>query len=111
MAGLPVPDAHQRNPVRREVTLVIDRSGSMAGNKIDQVRAAATQIIDGLEPGEAFNIIDYATDVRSLAPRSSRRIRAAAGTFISARTARTMPIRRTTHSISSPACRSGSTSA
>ncbi|MEW6743957.1 MAG: VIT domain-containing protein [Planctomycetota bacterium] len=65
MAGLPV-DAGAP-PIPREVTLVIDRSGSMAGPKMDQVRAAALQIIEGLDDGEAFNIIDYATTVAAFA--------------------------------------------
>ncbi|MBB09293.1 MAG: hypothetical protein CMN03_13710 [Roseibacillus sp.] len=46
-------------PLRREVTLVIDRSGSMAGEKMDQVRTAALQIVEGLEDGEYFNLITY----------------------------------------------------
>lgn len=65
-AKLPAPGERQR----REVTLVLDRSGSMAGGKMDQVRAAALQVIEGLADGEAFNIIDYATTVEkfSVAP-------------------------------------------
>jgi len=54
--------------VKREVTLVIDRSGSMAGEKMKQVQAAALQVIDGLEEGEAFNVIDYADSISSFAP-------------------------------------------
>ena len=54
--------------VGREVTLVIDRSGSMAGQKMEQVRAAALQVIDGLFDGEYFNVIDYSGSVASFAP-------------------------------------------
>ena len=39
------------------MTLVIDRSGSMRGEKIVQAQEAAAQVIAGLEPGERFNII------------------------------------------------------
>ncbi len=70
LAGLPAElkrDAGQRVP--REVTLVIDRSGSMRGEKIDQAREAARQIIAGLETGEAFNIILYNEVVESFAER------------------------------------------
>ncbi|MCZ6786209.1 MAG: VIT domain-containing protein [Planctomycetota bacterium] len=59
LAGLPARISEKENPVKREVTLVIDRSGSMAGPKMDQVRAAALQVIESLADGEAFNIIDY----------------------------------------------------
>ena len=45
--------------IKREVTLVLDRSGSMGGEKIEQVRKAALQIIAGLGEGEAFRIIAY----------------------------------------------------
>ena len=64
------PDAKAPAP-KREVTLVLDRSGSMAGGKIEQVRAAALQVVEGLDDGEAFNIITYNEAVSPLfdAPR------------------------------------------
>jgi len=72
MAGLPAAvDTTPR--VQREVTLVIDRSGSMAGPKMDQARAAALQVIEALEPGEDFNIVDYSTQVALFAPRPVRK--------------------------------------
>ena len=68
MAGLPATiDPTVR--LKREVTIVIDRSGSMAGPKLDQARAAALQVIEGLDEGESFNIIDYASSVASFSPR------------------------------------------
>jgi Ca-activated chloride channel family protein len=69
LAGIP-PGAQATRPViKREVTLVLDRSGSMAGEKIEQVRAAALQVVEGLEEGEAFNIIDYSDSVARFAER------------------------------------------
>ncbi len=55
-------------PLRREVTIVLDRSGSMAGEKLEQVRAASYQILEGLNDGEAFNIIVYNESVEKFAP-------------------------------------------
>ncbi len=55
--------------LKREVTLVIDRSGSMAGEKLDQVRAAALQVVEGLEEGETFNLIVYNESVDRFAPQ------------------------------------------
>jgi Ca-activated chloride channel homolog len=57
--------------VPRELTLVLDRSGSMAGEKIDQAKAAALQVVEGLADGEAFNLITYNEAVQPLfqAPR------------------------------------------
>jgi Ca-activated chloride channel family protein len=66
MAGLPV--ARAEHPAAREVTLVLDRSGSMAGAKMEQAKAAARQVIAALEPADSFNILDYATSVSSFAP-------------------------------------------
>jgi Ca-activated chloride channel family protein len=68
MAGLPASIDEAAKSVKREVTIVIDRSGSMAGEKMDQARAAALQVVEGLADGEAFNIIDYSTTVQSFAP-------------------------------------------
>ncbi len=63
LAGVPADLQQQESAIKREVTLVIDRSGSMKGEKIEQARAAALQVLEGLEPGEAFNIIDYSDTV------------------------------------------------
>ena len=61
LAGLPATTAKKADgpAIKREVTLVLDRSGSMNGEKLRQVREAAMQIIAGLEEGEAFNVITY----------------------------------------------------
>jgi Ca-activated chloride channel family protein len=71
LAGLPAqpPVAEGDAPLRREVTLVLDRSGSMSGEKIEQVRAAAQQVIAGLGAGEAFNLIAYNDTVERLSSR------------------------------------------
>ncbi len=69
MAGLPQSIIQQAHRVKREVTIVIDRSGSMAGKKMDQAKAAALQVVEGLDDGEHFNIIDYATTVAAFSPK------------------------------------------
>ena len=68
MAGLPASLAEQRPPVKRELTIVLDRSGSMAGAKMDQAKAAAIQVLEGLNNGEDFNIIDFSTTVSMFSP-------------------------------------------
>ena len=67
MAGLPARIDEAQAQQQREVTLVLDRSGSMAGGKLDQVRSAAMQIIEGLGDGEMFNIIDYSHAIAAFA--------------------------------------------
>lgn len=59
LAGPPALDKPARPTLRRDVTLVIDHSGSMRGEKLDQVREAALEVLGALEDGEAFNIILY----------------------------------------------------
>lgn len=70
LAGVPA-DAQPRGrvAVKREVTLVIDRSGSMSGDKIEQARSAALQVVEGIESGEAFNIIDYSDSIARFAEK------------------------------------------
>jgi Ca-activated chloride channel homolog len=61
LAGLATkpPASGETAPIKREVTLVLDHSGSMSGHKIKQVREAARQILAGLQPGESFNLLVY----------------------------------------------------
>jgi Ca-activated chloride channel family protein len=70
LAGVPADVASPNgSAMKREVTLVIDRSGSMQGEKIEQVRSAALQVVEALEPGEAFNIIDYSDSIAKFSER------------------------------------------
>jgi Ca-activated chloride channel family protein len=75
LAGLPADAARRaaQDGIRREVTLVLDRSGSMRGEKLRQVREAALQIIAGLDPGEAFNLIVYNEVVDLFSERAVRK--------------------------------------
>ncbi|MEM7309822.1 MAG: VWA domain-containing protein [Planctomycetota bacterium] len=68
LAGLPVtlPEASERQ--QRELILALDTSGSMRGQKFEQARGAARAVLGGLEDGERFNIVDYASGVHSFAP-------------------------------------------
>ncbi|HYE61912.1 MAG TPA: VWA domain-containing protein [Phycisphaerales bacterium] len=69
LGGLPPHSRFDSPKVKREVVLVLDRSGSMKGDKFKQAIAAANQIVDGLEDGESFNIIDYSDSVASFAEK------------------------------------------
>jgi len=55
----PLAKDRKQSTMKRELTLVIDKSGSMSGEKIEQAKKAAAQIIESLKPGEAFNLITY----------------------------------------------------
>jgi Ca-activated chloride channel homolog len=69
LAGVPADMQRKESAMKREVTLVLDRSGSMEGEKIEQARSAALQVLEGLEPGEAFNIVDYSDQVAKFAEK------------------------------------------
>ena len=49
----------------RDVTLVVDVSGSMSGRKLEQAKAAGRQLLETLSPEDRFRIIDFSTDVRT----------------------------------------------
>lgn len=59
------PPAVQPRAVPRDLTFVIDVSGSMSGEKIEQARAAGKQILGSLSPADRFKLIDFSSDVRT----------------------------------------------
>lgn len=59
------PPASHRAATPRDVTLVLDVSGSMAGRKIEQARAAGRQLLATLRPEDRFRLIDFSSDVRT----------------------------------------------
>ncbi|UCG58585.1 MAG: VWA domain-containing protein [Phycisphaerales bacterium] len=63
LAGLPAELPSDVEPMKRELTLVLDRSGSMGVTKMDQAKDVTQQIISALEPEEAFNIVTYNSSV------------------------------------------------
>jgi len=63
----PDPDV-DGDVIDKVFTLIIDRSGSMSGDKIVQARNAATFITERLNAGDEFNIISFATEVTSFRP-------------------------------------------
>lgn len=63
----PVSDGTQvRPPVN--LAVVIDRSGSMAGDKLAHAKSAAKQLIAQLSPADRVALIGYGTDVDVLFP-------------------------------------------
>jgi Ca-activated chloride channel family protein len=50
----------------KAVTFVVDTSGSMAGQKMEQAREALQQSLGRLRPGDRFNVVRFSTDVEPL---------------------------------------------
>ncbi len=48
----------------KDIVFVIDKSGSMSGEKIAQVKSVFTKIISDLPPDDYFNVIFFDTDMR-----------------------------------------------
>lgn len=67
IAGVRSPASDEITIPPREITLVLDRSSSMAGLKIQQALDAAKLIVRGLRDKDYFNIIDYSASAAMFA--------------------------------------------
>jgi Ca-activated chloride channel family protein len=79
------------NGTTREITYIIDTSGSMEGVSIDQAKEALLMALDRLRPGDSFNIIEFNSITRGLYPAPAQvdaTTLAAARTFVKALRAR-----------------------
>jgi Ca-activated chloride channel family protein len=56
-AGKFVPKENKRLPLN--ISLVLDRSGSMSGDKIEYVRRAASFVVDNLQTEDILSIVSY----------------------------------------------------
>jgi Ca-activated chloride channel family protein len=63
-AGMP-----QRNPLH--LSLVIDRSGSMAGEPLEQAKRCAEFMLDGLQPADRLAIVSFDNRVETLTPAAA----------------------------------------
>lgn len=66
LEGMHLPNSENRTPVN--VGLVIDRSGSMSGRKIDQAKEAAVMAIDRLSSSDYAAVVAYNHDVEVIVP-------------------------------------------
>ncbi|MFN8570577.1 MAG: VIT domain-containing protein [Gemmatimonadaceae bacterium] len=59
------PPAAPARTTPRDVTFVVDVSGSMRGEKLSQAKAAGRTILASLSPRDRFRVVDFSTDVRA----------------------------------------------
>jgi Ca-activated chloride channel family protein len=81
----PAVKAPDTRPQPKTVVFVLDRSGSMAGKKIEQARRALKSVLNNLREDDLFNIVVYDDRVESFKPeleRYSSRIREEAERFV-----------------------------
>ncbi len=63
----PEPSAATQT-ISKVFTLIIDRSGSMTGTKMDQAKSAAAFVVQNLNEGDKFNLIDFDDVITSFRP-------------------------------------------
>ena len=68
----PAFDLKDVQPTQKRVFFVVDQSGSMSGQKIDQAREAAKFVLQNLRPDDQFNLISYNSNVSALSPEMLR---------------------------------------
>ena len=61
-----VPDNGEQ--VAKTVIFVVDKSGSMSGEKIEQAKGALKFVLTNLQKGDTFNIVAYDSSVQSFRP-------------------------------------------
>jgi Ca-activated chloride channel family protein len=66
LAAPPVAPAGERI-VPKDVSLVLDTSGSMAGTKIDQSKSALKYVLNRLNPQDRFNLVTFSSTVSPFA--------------------------------------------
>jgi Ca-activated chloride channel family protein len=66
MTGFALPRQEQRAPAN--VAIVIDKSGSMAGDRIDNARNAAIMAVNGMGPNDIVSIVAFDDKVEVVVP-------------------------------------------
>lgn len=69
MLLLAPPPLQPKEIISKDILMVLDRSGSMDGEKINQAKEAVRYILHHLNPDDRFNIITFGTSVDSLSTR------------------------------------------
>ena len=66
----PESDIASATQMSREMIFIVDTSGSMHGVSIAQAKQALQRAINGLQPGDKFNVIEFNSYTRSLFAQS-----------------------------------------
>ena len=68
MLLLAPPQLEEGNVIPRDLSLVVDVSGSMSGVKMDQAKAAILQTLETLRPTDRFRLVAFSSAVRNFRP-------------------------------------------
>lgn len=82
---VPMPQARQRtrSDTRLNLTLVLDRSTSMRGVRLDKVKIAAQQIVDQLTPDDIISVVSFSDRADVMIPAQPVRDKATLRAMIS----------------------------
>ena len=72
MLASPEVKAADEKPVAKTVVFVVDRSGSMSGEKIEQAKNAAKFVLNNLRDGDLFNIVAYDSEIATFKPELAK---------------------------------------
>src|SRR3954447_11263144 len=81
----PEVKAADAKPMAKTVVVILDRSGSMSGEKIEQAKGAAKFVLNNLREGDLFNLVAYDSEISTFKPELQKMnadTRAAATGFI-----------------------------
>jgi len=59
-------DVNQKQVIKKDVVFVLDTSGSMAGQKLDQAKKALQFCVENLNDGDRFELLRFSTEVEPL---------------------------------------------
>jgi Ca-activated chloride channel family protein len=76
MLLLAPPESSARDVIPRDLTLVVDVSGSMSGTKLEQAKAALAQALGALSPQDRFRLIAFSSGVTEFRPGLTQASRA-----------------------------------
>jgi len=68
MLLLAPPESPARDVIPRDLTLVVDISGSMSGTKLEQAKAALAQALGALGPQDRFRLVAFSSGVTEFRP-------------------------------------------
>jgi Ca-activated chloride channel family protein len=68
LLATPAIKADDAQPAAKTVVFVVDRSGSMTGEKIEQAKGALKFVLNNLREGDLFNIVAYDSEIQTFRP-------------------------------------------